>query len=219
MRWSPWLSVCLLAALGSSQVRAQTPTAPLVSHHALGLEVRVTATGGESQARSGLKLDPGGIPLGGGWSTAETRDYSQHREQYSAITLAADVNNLGTVPENAKIDWYFFGQSIDTRHPKDFEFEQGHQDLSLAPGSRNAFTIKSRPLKSTVTKELHTTNGVNSIGMAIPPSASVKKTGSKLYGWIVRLLVDGNPLIIRASSPALEALAADENRLEGYPKK
>jgi hypothetical protein len=179
----------------------------------------VTASGGQSDAKSGLKLDPGGRPLGGGWVTAENRDYSQHREQHSAITLAANVSNLGTVPENAKIDWYFFGQNIDPKHPKDFEFERGHEDLSLAPASRNAFVIKSTPLKSDVTKELHTTTGVNALGMAIPPSASVKRTGSKLYGWIVRLLVDGQPLVIRASSPALEALGADENRLENYPKK
>jgi hypothetical protein len=68
-------------------------------------------------------------------------------------------------------------------------------------------------------RHLHTDSGTSATGAPIPPSASTTKTGAKVSGWMVRLIVEGKVLAVRASSPTLEDLAKNDAALASYPRK
>ena len=66
-----------------------------------------------------------------------------------------------------------------------------------------------------VEKQLRLTDAVDPVTkLPVGPSTSVKKSESTLSGWIVRLMIDGKPYQIRASSPSLEALAKNDGHAQ-----
>jgi hypothetical protein len=170
-------------------------------HHSLGMDVQLTGSGGDGTARSGLNVKQGGKPLGGGWVTATQKDYSQHRERDSSIELDVHVRNLSRLPDTATLEWYFFKKAISGGD--EVLYDSGTEVLKLEPTSSSTYAIKAKVLHNSVTKRLHTTSGVNSAGVPIPPSATVSKKGSRVSGWIVRLMTEGTPLYVKASSPTL----------------
>jgi hypothetical protein len=185
----------------------------LVPRHSLNMEAAVMSSGGSSIAKTGLRLDPGGKPLGGGWTTAQQRDYSQKRNKESAIGLDVQVRNVGRTADQAKLDWFFFARPV-----KDgdlYIFDRGSKDITVDASSTLKVPLESKALHSSTVKQLHTTNGVNALGNHIPPSASVQKRGSVVGGWIVRLIVDGDVAVVRASSPSLEARGKNDDHLGG----
>jgi hypothetical protein len=196
---------CVIAA---GLARAELPTA---TGHSLSLDAAVISSGGASNAKSGLKLDPGGVPLGGGWSTAEQRDYKQARNKQSAIGLRVEVRNLSSIADHAELDWCFVARPVGKG--EDRVFESGQQKIAIDASSTEKFELRSKALKSSVVKELHTTNGVNALGDPIPPSASVHRSGETVGGWIVRLIIDNRVAQVRASSPSLEAIGRREGQI------
>src|SRR4051794_398703 len=181
------------------------------THHSLGMDTNVTSTGASTDSSSGLHIGLGGKPLGNGWVTATTKDYSQKRKKADGIGIDVEIRNLSREHDSAKLEWYFFAQRIDGKG-EDYLFDQGSEAVTLDPNSTTKFDLQSESLHSEVVKKLHTTNGVNKLGQHIQPSASVQKSGSKLAGWIVRLMVDGAPLIVKASSPSYETLGQGDPR-------
>ena len=205
-----FLVVCL--SLG------QRGAAQLPSSHGLSMDVAVTATGGATKSSASVKTDVGGTPLGNGWVSAETDDYTQNRVKESGVSLAVQLRNFGRTPDKAKLEWYFVAKSVEARG-NGYIFESGDHDVTLAASSSTSFSLKSAPVKSVTEKQLHTTDGVDPFtGAAVAPTASVRKSGSNLSGWIVRLMVDGKPYQVRASSPSLEALAKNDSQLAAFPR-
>jgi hypothetical protein len=183
---------------------------PARTGHSLSLDAAVISSGGASNAKSGLRLDPGGFPLGGGWVTAEQRDYKQARNKQSAVGLAVQVRNLSRIADHAELDWCFIARPVGKG--EDRVFESGQQKIAIDANSTAKFELRSKPLKSSVVKELHTTTGVDVFGKPIPPSASVQRSGETVGGWIVRLIIDNRVAQVRASSPSLEAIGRKEGQ-------
>ncbi len=206
---------CFATVVGSALMLGSVGFAQLPATHSLSMDATVTSTGGATKSSSALKTDLGGQPVLGGIA-AETDDYTQKRAKESGIALLVQVRNLGRAPDSAKVEWYFFAKPIEKG--REYIFDSGNQNITVAPATAESIPVKSAPIKSLVVKQLHTTDGVNSLGQQILPSASVKKTGSTVGGWIVRLIIDGKPGQIRASSPSLETLAKNESALSTYPR-
>jgi hypothetical protein len=205
--------VFLLAAAIAPICPAQTPAAP--PHHSLSLEADVSGSGGASKAKTGLKEDLGGKPLGNGWSTSEQKDYNSSRNKKSGVDLEVEVHNLAAAPDSAKLEWYFIGEPVGKDKP--FIYDQGSQDVTLTAGQSQSFPLEAKELTEKDERHLHIDKGLIN-GRPVPPAASTKKKGSKFDGWMVRLVADGQILAVRASSPALEELGKNDAALASYPK-
>lgn len=196
-----------LLVLVSCAMLAPTP-ALFAAPPNLSLDVKVTGSGGASNASSSLNHKPGGKPLGGGWVTATQDDYKQKRDRESSLDLEVDVRNVSHDQEVASLEWYFFSKDLDGGGD-DKLFDHGSEAVNLGPAQSNDYSVRSKTLK-----ELHKTNGVNALGDHIHPKATVKKSGAKVSGWIVRLVVNDAPVAIQASSPTLQAMGARDESLE-----
>jgi len=189
---------------------AQTVPAVSAVNHSFTLDVHVTSTGGESHAGNGANTNAFAHQAG----QAVVENFSSHRDHESAIGLAADIRNLAQTADHATLEWYFFGKPVDK--PEEFIFDNGSQEISLAGGGSVKVPVESKELKSH--EEKHASVAKNAIGPGPHKSASVKKTGSKISGWLVRIVVDGKPAVVRGSSPSLEEAGRSDTRLAGFPK-
>ncbi len=213
----PKLSLGLVAAFfAASSAFAQVPVPVPAVHHSLSFDAAVTGTGGASNASTGLHENLGGKPLGGGWSTSEQQDFSSNRKRNSGISLSVSVRNLAPTADQAKLEWYFIGKPVEKEN--EFIFDSGSKEVALQGGGTQTIPLESKELASHEEKKLHIDKGVAN-GRAIPPSASTKKTGSKVAGWMLRLVADGQVLQVRASSPVLESLGRNDAQLASFPRK
>lgn len=203
-------TLVLLVTAGSAWSQSPVPLT-----HSLNMEAHPVSAGGSGKASSGLHVAQS-IPLGGGWSTADVHTYSQHQSKDSSVGLEVVVRNLAHNPDTAKLDWYFFARSIDGK--KEFLFDRGETAVQIAAGVENNYQVRSKAVHSSITKTLETHRGVNGLGQNLPDSATVHKSGSKVEGWLVRLLVDGRPTVIRASSPSFETLGQTNSSIGSYSR-
>jgi hypothetical protein len=177
--------------------------------HSLGLDAAVMSSGGSGTAHAGYHQNIPKSP-----HEATNKDFSQKHTQESGLALDVSVRNFGQQADHAKLEWYFFANPIGKG--ENFIFDQGSQQVTIAPGSTSKIPVESKELHSAVVKQLHTTNAVNGLGQHIPPSASVHKTGSLADGWIVRLVTDDGIAAVKASSPTLEALGKSDEQLAAF---
>ncbi len=192
--------------------------AQLPTNHSLSLSVNVTATGGAANSSGSVLANAGGVPLGGGWVSAQTIDASQTRVQGSGISLTVQVRNLGRTLDSAKLEWYFVARRVGSKG-KDYMFENDSQDIKVDAAGSIDFLLKSRLLQTFVSKEMHSSNGVNpNTGQPVGTTATMSRGGDSIAGWIVRLVIDGKPVEIRASSPTLEAVARSDAQLNAFPR-
>src|SRR6476469_624789 len=133
--WRKYASAFMTLAL----VTAARAELPVNTGHSLSLDAAVISSGGASNAKTGLNLDPGGIPLGGGWSTAETRDYKQVRNKQSAVGLRVEVRNLSRVGDQAELDWCFIAKPLGKGN--DHVFESGQQKITVDASSSVRFEL------------------------------------------------------------------------------
>lgn len=182
--------------------------------HSLSIDVRPVSSGGATRTSSELKVDQGRKKSG---LKARDQKYSTTRERGSGIGLDVEVRNLRHQPDTATVEWYLFARSLDGGDP--FIFDRGSEVVTIGAASREFVNIDSIELTGTIQKNLTLragkSGGVQNSGSA----ASVKKSGSKVAGWIVRLVADQRVLQVRASSPSLEAIGKDASQLRSLAKK
>ena len=198
---------------------AESP-APAI-HHSLSLHVNVVGSGGAGKVSSNMKIvDPGGAPLPDGHVSAQVTGLTTARSKQSAVGLHIEVRNFAQIPDQAKVEWYFVGEPTAGGQSKQFIFDSGTRDLSVNAGQSNSLEIASKPLTAVSVRALQMTDGVSATtGLPVGPVGVTAKTGSKLTGWIVRLLVDGKVSQVQASSPNLETLGKDDATLAAVPRR
>ncbi len=202
------LGLALAAQMASAQV-APTNT------HSLSLDVTVTGTGGASRAHSNFNENLGATTATGG-AAADQKDYSSGRKKKSALGLSVEVRNLARAEDRPTVEWYFFSEPVG-KHEFSI-FDSGTKDLAVNAGQSQTFPLESKELTQEVERHLHQSDGITN-GIPDHPSASVKKSGDKIAGWLVRLLADGKLLQVRASSPQFEALGKDDAGLKSFQRK
>ena len=203
MRTRALIIVVLGICAGAGSLAAQTPTAPPARAHSLSLYASPGGSGGAAKSKSDLKINPGGVPLGGGWTTAEERHYTQNRQAEDMINLNVEIRNLAKAPDQAKLEWFFYARNVKGGEPR--LFDSGSQEVSIEPTGTSKVELQSKSLVSKVERKLYTTDGVDANGFN-PSHGSVNRSGERPAGWLVRISDGPNVLAVRGSSQSYETM-------------
>jgi len=203
-------SLCILlgASLWASSAFAQLPAASSV-HHSISIDAKTVASGG-----SGSNKMNGGLASSAGPSTSTA---SSAQNQNHQATLEITLRNFGKDPDTVKVEWYFVATPIAANsHRHDCVFDQGFQDQALKPGETVTFTAQSKVLQSSIVRSVtQTVTGNAGLGnQQISTSSSVNQTGSKIKGWFVRAIADGQVLLTRGSDFNYEDIAKDDAKIK-----
>jgi hypothetical protein len=167
------------------------------SGHSLSLQAVVRSSGGGGGTAGDVKVGSG---------TGSAKSFTQTQERDRAVGLEVEVRNLARVADKAKLEWYFYAKPI-TGASEVSVFDQGSSDLTIEAGSSSKLTVTSKELHSSVERK----SGPSGKGKTVKaPKNTVEKTGDKLAGWLVRVVADGKPIAIKASSPTFERLGAGD---------
>ena len=197
--------------IGAGSLSAQTADRRL----SLSMEVRPVSSGGATRSKNSLHMHEGQkLP---GYVQTRKNDFSSTRKRGSGVGLDVEVRNFSQLSAEAVVEWYFVGKPVTGQDL--FVFDQGSKALTIASGSREIIGAESSELTSTVKKHLTLRSGYAGGFQNNLPSASVKKSGSKVAGWIVRLIAGSQVLQVRASSPSLETTGRNESQLRLLPRK
>jgi len=103
------------------------------------------------------------------------------------------------------VQCFFIAQDEDTK-------EQYIYDAQTQPveGSKGAFTFTAPPLTGTVRRsKSFPVSGMTTSGELVSGSLYYRSTstGSKIYGWLTRLVADGKPVRIETNQSQLKTLA------------
>lgn len=201
MRNTSIVAMCLL--LICTRVWAQLP----VQTHSFSLDVVVTGSGGGSTtaSKSGSEYER---PTFG-------RDYTRMTDVRSktaarSIELAVAVRNLARTEDRCDVEWYFVGEKVGGK--TDYVYDKGNRSIVVKAAGREELAVASKPLERTTTQTL-TTYDTGSQERTYRPKAAKVETGARPRGWIVRLVADGKLITSRASSPSLESISRDPQKL------
>jgi hypothetical protein len=107
------------------------------------------------------------------------------------------------------VEWFFFGKDVTGGEP--FLFDEGVQELTVRPAGMERFEIASDKLTQRVEQQYaqrqRSVNIYTGEQYAAASATSRSVSGSKLFGWIVRLSSGDKILQMKASTPSLEMLA------------
>ena len=212
--------VSLFLLFGAGIVVAQLPatstntvtgtTAPAPTHYNLMLDVINKGAGG-AYASTG-----GGLPNPGQNQTAsstgkQTRNHS--------TTLGITIQSQDKTPVDVTVEWYFFAKKeMNYRGGKEFLFDSGSKTLTIRPTGSETFDETSKVAQTTKTTKI---TGQNSTNTATNDnytsySASESEGGTKITGWVVRMLVDGKVIATRGSDFKYEDAAKDPDKFEAF---
>jgi len=204
----------VITLLFGATVWAQVPLPPVVPHspnakgnNGLTFEAKLVSSGGAT------KTEKGGIAN----SSGQTFESMQTHESKSRVEVI--VRNLSTVPAQPRVDWFFVAREIPSR--REYVWDQGQKDVSLAPGSEEKEMLESKPLAQTTRRKTEFSRPQNFPGsQQIQPQSSTEQSGGRPSGWIVRMW-DGEQLLrVQASSSDLETVGRDPallSKLTGTP--
>jgi hypothetical protein len=174
------------------------------------MEAKVTASGGGVESQQSATAGTASL-VGGG--TAASTELSQTRAKESRVSLLIQVRNFSAAPDKATLEWYFVANPV-TRGAKNYIFDKGTQEISIGASGTEKVPIQSAALQSATTKEMTVPSGSQSF----IPDGTVTRTGATVGGWIVRLMVDGKPYQVRASTSTLEAVGKNDATLNAFPQ-
>lgn len=178
--------------------------------HSLSLDVRVVSSGGAARSDAGSNANLGAL-TGRGVSVEK---YSRSREAKSGAGLVVEVRNLTSSPEKAEVEWYFFGEGVK-KNADDFIAATASRDVTVPAAGSEKIDIHSPEFASREEQNLTITKS----GGSVKKGMSTSRSGAKMSGWMVRLLVGGQVAAVRASSPSLEAAGREPAKLKAYPRK
>ena len=202
----PCVLLTLLVLAGSRLASGQTPSS-------LSLDVEPVSAGAAVGNTVTTKTGPAAVH-----STATNLHVTKAKE-----TLQINVRNLGAVPSNAQLQWYFVAAPIHPAPEKpadeqEFIFDQGSQALTVARGASQAVTAESKEVTST--KRVAAKRNYRA---ATTSSTKPTETGDALHGWLVRVTVDGKTVAAKGSTDTYQEIAEDDASLQallaGAPPK
>lgn len=198
----PILTVICAILIGTA------PTGVAISKVDVSIDVKPLDSGG---ATSNSGSTSGGAASNSGSSKKTTTDsYKTTHVRESGLTLGIDARNFGTGPAHVHVDWVFFTEAADGKGSP-APHTTGGKDIDLPPAGSLQLKAESGEIKSTTTKHLAIKNSTGGNGAKTQSAkASTDQSGSKLVGWYVRLLSNGEVVQVRASSPTYETLGKRE---------
>jgi len=170
--------LCARAQVPAPSVAASPAAVPV--QHSLSMDVKATGSGGTGKA-SGMG------------SSADTT-LQGHR-----TVLEVEVRNFSQHPDQAHVEWYFFGASLGSSDVH--VFDSGNSDVTLQAGGVQTLNPASKELTTMVKRSISTGPVVNNVQITTLTRA---EGGSTVKGWLVRLMADGKVLQIIGSSPKYE---------------
>src|ERR1700677_133197 len=200
MKFLPRL-FCLSFALGSTLAIAQLPSAGPVQH-SLMLDVETMSAGGSTKTT--------GLPQGIAGTSTQTRDHT--------TTLQITIKNFGKAADQVDVEWYFIGRQTTNHHDgKDFVFDSGNKTITVQPAGFEKFAQISKAAQTAkVTTTKTTMVNVPSAGgvsrQVADSSTTESEGGTRLVGWVVRILADGKVLDARGSDFKYEDIAKDPDK-------
>ena len=140
-------------------------------------------------------------------------------------SLQVTVRNLAPTPDQAQVEGYFIAQYVGHPWPKntpdyvqnlpqEYVFDHAIKPLTIAASSTSSLTLDSVEVRTLVTKFASTSTGYYNPGFTTS-SASTNEVGTKLRGWIVRLVADGKVLGVRASTSSYEETRQGRSPAQG----
>jgi hypothetical protein len=138
------------------------------------------------------------------------------RQKGSGVGLEVNVRNFRQGADEAQVQWYFLGKPVGGGEM--FVFDEGVKTVTFNGPGGSSLPIESAELTSTVEKAASLRSGYADPRHNLP-EARVSKSGSKVAGWIIRLLAGDEVLQVRASTPSLEALGRNTAQLQALERQ
>ncbi|MGB8356764.1 MAG: hypothetical protein WCD79_22900 [Chthoniobacteraceae bacterium] len=180
------------AQLPAASVAASPAAAPV--QHSLSMDVKAVGSGGTGKAvRAGFK----------------DTTLQGHR-----TVLAVEVRNFNQHPDQAHVEWYFFGAGLGSS--KVYVFDSSGSDITLQAGGTEKLDAASRELTTVVKRSMSVgpvTNGVQ------VTTLTREEGGSTVKGWLVRLLADGKVIQIIGSASKYEELGRHDADLQALKQQ
>lgn len=199
----PLLLSCLFILLGGAAVNGQLPVS---STHLLLLDVENKGAGGAANTTgiTGAPMAP--TNPGSATNTAV-------RAQNHSTTLGVTVRNQDKTPDEVQIEWYFFAKDEKNYHvTKEYLFDSGSKTVTIQPTGQEEFDVASKTAQTFNTTKLTTTTVGTGTNQGSSTTESQSQGGTKISGWVVRMLMDGKVLDARGSDFKYEDAAKDPDK-------
>ena len=208
-----WLTLCLAAVFGGLlTASAQTPAAAPRSH-SLSVQVEPVRSGSTTQ----MDQDTHKNTFGGHQGSTQKLSTTQTQTTEESTAIQIIVRNFGQLSDTAQVEWYFVAGPVkpDTTKPLGDQqsiFDSGTRSVTLAPGGTQAIPVASKGISSQI--ERRNLVRVSKSGRVKPGKHGTEEvSGSKMEGWIVRVVADGKVVDARASKDTLAEVAKDDAKL------
>ncbi|MCE9610221.1 MAG: hypothetical protein K8R23_08420 [Chthoniobacter sp.] len=165
----------------------------------LSFDVRST-TGGGVGSNAGTTTQTGNNGKGNA-----VGDFSTTRTHKSKMSIEIQIRNVSAQPATGRFDWFFFAQNSDGGVP--FVCNNGEREMTVAALGQAREAAASAEITSSVTRTIHRTQTGTGPTAQVHSTSSETKTGSRPYGWVVRMFVGGQLARVQASTSALDQLA------------
>jgi hypothetical protein len=206
MKW-----ICIVVLLWPTFLRTAPAQAP---KHSMSMDVRTVSSGGATRTSNNLQIR-NGEKIPGHYQTRD-QNYLMKRQKGSGVGLEVNVRNFRQGADEAQVQWYFLGKPVGGGEM--FVFDEGVKTVTFNGPGGSSLPIESAELTSTVEKAASLRSGYADPRHNLP-EARVSKSGSKVAGWIIRLLAGDEVLQVRASTPSLEALGRNTAQLQALERQ
>lgn len=200
------VGLCLLAFGCGVSAQAQ------LAHHSVSMDVKVVGNGGGAAVKSSAKNENGALVDANG-NKLSTSVYENKSNLNRRTVLEISVRNFSQQPDVVQLECYFFAEPVN--RSKEFILDSAKQDVSLNGGENQVVKVESKEATTTVVKTMMSSEGY-------VPLLEKSESGTKMKGWLVRLIGDGKIIQIRGSTSKYEALGRNDAQLNaistGAPK-
>lgn len=205
------LLICLCISFFAGAAMGQLPVA---TGHNLLLDVINKGAGGKGGGSLGGGLS-GGASSGAVGTTTSTAIQSQTH----STALAVSIRSQDKTPTQVQIEWYFFARKIQANHvSKDAVFDSGNKTVTIQPTGSETFDVVSKAVQTSTSRRYETSTSYNSATgnnssttYAVGPDM---RNGTKISGWVVRILVDGKVIDAKGSEFKYEDAAKNPDKFE-----
>jgi hypothetical protein len=117
-----------------------------------------------------------------------------------------------------RIEWYFFAEDVENyRVLKKYALDSGSKDVALQPSGVESFDVTSKEVATKRSSSVSATQGTPDPVTGDSPvsvSTSNVQRGTKISGWVVRVLYNGKIADGRGSDSKYEEAAKDPDKFE-----
>jgi hypothetical protein len=206
-----FLLLCLFVSLGAPAVVAQLPAA---TGHNFLLDVENKGAGGK--VKGSLY---NGVYTGGSTGNTGTSTSTATQSQNHSTTLEITIRSQDKTPTQIQVEWYFFARQIqNTRVSKESLFDSGNKTVTIQPTGSEIFDVTSKAVQTATSRNYVTTSGNDPTTNAPYSNTSAvgpdTRSGTKISGWVVRILVNGTVIDAKGSEFKYEDAAKDPVKFE-----